>query len=432
MASLLSSKQRESAGDRSDILLTAAVPQQAKAIDRRLAALPGGPRYGWVLLAAGGALATALAGWIIIAGLAVVGWVAAGPGDIGQTLRIGTRLWLLTNGGSIRLAGLSLNLVPLGVSLLFSYMISRFARTAVRYVRRSRDIGGHRLRYAMATAAVMTGCYTVAVCAVGAASGTIDGRLALGAALISACGSMWGSCRELQTRLIDRWPAWIRPVPYAVASAAALLLLGGVAVLVTGLWTHADRVGQLAGGLGAGVVGGIALWAAQLAFLPNAVVWSASYALGAGFTLGPHTVVSPAEVKLGLLPPVPVLGALPSGGVGNWSDLLWLVVGLLAGDLAAWQVLRRRPRARFDETALVGGLAGVLAALVFVAVGWIASGDLGGHRLSDVGPRLKQLLISSGTLLGLSGMFFGLIFGLLRRLPNRRSIAGGDPESGDT
>jgi hypothetical protein len=431
MASLLSSKPRETA-DRSDISLTTTRPQQGRGIDRRLASIPGGPRHGWVLLAAGGALATALAGWIIVAGLAVVGWVAAGPGDIGQTLRIGTRLWLLTNGGSIRLAGLSLTVVPIGVSLLFSYMISRFARSAARYVRRSRDVGEQRLRYAMATAAVMTGCYAVAICAAGSASGAIGGRLVLGAVLIPACGSLWGSCREFKIRVLARWPAWVRPVPYAVAAAAALLLVGGLAVLVTGVWTHADRVGQLAGGLGAGAVGGVALWAAQLAFLPNAVIWSASYALGAGFTLGPHTVVSPAEVNLGLLPPVPVLGALPSGGVGDWSDLLWLAVGLLAGGAAAWQVLRRRLGARFDETALVGGLAGVVAALVFVVVGWVAVGDLGDHRLSDVGPRLKQLLILAVTLLGLSGMFFGLVFGLLRRLRGRRSTADGEPESGDT
>lgn len=416
MATLLSSERTESDSDRSDIQLTATVPADDPGRTRRDGPeLVGGPRLGWIILAVGGALASALAGWILVAGLAVVGWVTAGPGDLATTLRVGTRLWLLSNGAAIRLGGLSWSVVPLGMSLLFAYMFSRSARLAVRYAQRTRPTAGRELRYALNASALMIGCYVVVTVAVAVVLGVEPGRLALGAALIAAGGALWGSCRGLDARIVRRWPGWLQPVPYAVATAMAILLVGGLAALGTGIWIHTDRITDLAGGLGAGVVGGIGLWAAQAAFLPNAVVWSASYALGAGFTLGPHTVVGPAEVKVGLMPAIPMLGALPGGGVGNWLNLLWLVTGVLAGAGAAWQVLRRRPRARVDQTCLVGGLAGVLAAVVFVAVAWVTGGSLGDQRLSGVGPRLLESLVMGGTLLGLSGMTFGLVAGLFQR-----------------
>lgn len=422
MALQLSSKG--STDDRSGIGLTAAAPRQPDASDRSLPEPHSGSRLGWWLLAIGGALASAFAGWVIVAGVAVVGWIAAGPGHLARTVHVGTKLWLLANGATIRLGGITWSVVPLGLSLLFAYMLSRFARVAARYARRLEPALRREWQYALITSAVMTVSY--AAVAVGAAlsTGVAPGRCAVGAVLIAATGSLWGTCRALRVRIVDRWPDWLRPVPYAVTTAIAVLLAGGLAVLVTGIWMHASRIGDLAGGLGAGVIGGVALWLAQIAFLPNAAVWSASYAVGAGFTLGPHTVVSPTEVDLGVLPSIPVLGALPGGGVGDWSDLLWLAAGVLAGAAAAWQVLRRRPRARFDETALVGGLAGLLAGVVFVAVGWVTGGSLGDQRLSGVGPRLHELLISGGTLLGLSGMFFGLVAGLLRRRDRDEPSAG--------
>lgn len=423
MASLLSSKPTESGDDRPDIELTATVPRQAE-LNGSSADQPGPtgwPRHVWLLVAIGGALATALAGWIVVAGLAVVGWIAAGSNAMAQTMHVGTQLWLLSNGAGIRIAGLSWSVVPISVSLLFVYMISRFARLAARSVQRTRPMAGRELVYALIVAAVMTGCYTAVIVAAALAVDVSPGRLAAGAALIAASGSLWGGFRGLAVHLVRRWPAWTRPLPYAVATATAVLLLGGLVVLGAGVVMHADRITHLAGGLDAGIVGGIGLWAAQVAFLPNAVVWSASYALGAGFTLGPHTVVGPAEVKLGLLPSIPVLGALPGDGIGSWPNLLWLSSGVLAGAGAAWQVLRRRPKARVDETCLVGGLAGVLAALVFVGISWFTGGSLGDQRLSGVGPRLLELLVMSGTLMGLSGMLCGLVAGLIRR-----------PETGDS
>src|SRR5699024_12231469 len=97
------------------------------------------------------------------------------------------------------------------------------------------------------------------------------------------------------------------------------------------------------------------------------------------------------------------------------ADFAWLAVGVLAGAMAAVMVMRARPRARFDETALVGGLAGTLAGLVFPLVALVATGDLGSNRLTGLGPNVIELVVVAPALLGLSGMAVGLGWGLVRR-----------------
>ena len=240
--------------------------------------------------------------------------------------------------------------------------------------------------------------------------------VALFAAVIAVLGlaAVWGACRALGRRLTDGWPGWARAVPRAVVSAQLVLLLFGAALVLTGLIRHLDRVTALHAALDPGVAGGIALLMAQLGLVPNACVWAAAYALGAGFAMGTESVVAPAATELGVLPGVPLLGALPGAGPGSPLLLLWLVAGALAGALAATLVVRSRPGLRFDASSLAGGLSAVLAASVFVAVGWVAGGDLGVTRLTGLGPRLLPLLVMAGTTMGLAGLLTGLVLGLVR------------------
>ena len=135
--------------------------------------------------------------------------------------------------------------------------------------------------------------------------------------------------------------------------------------------------------------------------------------------MGSGSVVAPAGTELGILPGIPMLGALPAAGPGGVAQLWWLAAGVLAGAIAAWIVVRARPAARFDETSLVGGLAGVLSGALFAGLAWAASGDLGTLRLADLGPRLLPLLVMGVTTMGLAGMITGLLLGIGRRLRTR-------------
>jgi hypothetical protein len=438
---------------------------------------PTGLRYGWQLVAVGGALTAALAGWIIVSGLSVVGWLAAAlagsASDMADAFHAGTSIWLLTNGAPLDLGGVHWSLIPLGVSLLTVFMISRFARAAARFaapwgedgdpVRRAagsartgsvdRDRTGDDLldddlpdderadrpdedrlgvigRLLLGIIGLSTVGYAAVVAAVGLGTGVEITRGIVGAAVIAAAGSAWGASRGLGVRLSDVLPGWARPLPAAVAAGVGILLLSGVAVLVTGIVLHADRIGSLGSALGAGVIGGIALWAAQAAFLPNLIAWCASYALGGGFAIGQGSVVAPSDVTLGLLPSFPILGALPSSGAGSTLGLFWLAFGVAAGAVAAALVVRKRPAARVDETALAGGLAGLLAGLIFTGLSWFSAGGLGSGRLAGVGPRMLELLVMSGTLLGLSGLLCGLVLGLVRLVREVRA-ARADAGTGD-
>lgn len=412
MASLLSA--RRSGGSRrpgaDDIHLEATVPLVRKVpvdADQGPRPVVGGP-----VAAAVGALVAALAGWILMAGIAVVGWLAAEPGSLVGALDVGTQFWLLAHGAGAVLGSTGLTLVPWGATLLFATMLSRFAAFAVRQTREPGIAEVGRV------VAVTTVVYLLPVVGATALVGdpTYVARGAVVTALFAAAASAWGAFRAAGIDPTVAWPTWSRAVPRAVLAASLVMLAAGAAAVVTGLVVHLERVEQLATALDTGVAGGIALLVAQMAFAPNLIVWGASYTLGAGFSLGSGTVVTPTGTELGLLPAIPVLGGLPGAG-GATVQLVWLAAGVAAGAVAAWCILRARPAARFDETSLVGGLSGAVAGLVFTLLGWLSAGDLGTVRLADVGPRLLPLVVMAVTTMGLSGMLFGLVAGLLRRRP---------------
>jgi Family of unknown function (DUF6350) len=408
MASLLSARRTGS-----DITL------QATDARRPDAEPPPDPQpalpVGWILLAIAGGLAAAAASWILSAGLTVVGWLAADPGTLGEALDIGTRIWLLGNGVSARIGDIPVTLVPWGATALSAFMLSMFAAAATRRMRDDEAVGPGLI------GAATTGAYLVPVLMVAVFMGEPwqqPGHWAAVVAVLTGSAYLGGS-RALGGGLTDALPGWLRSVPRAVVGAQLVMLAAGAAVLLTGLLRHLDRVQALFEALGPGVAGGIALLMIQLAFVPNAFVWSASYALGGGFSLGTGSVVAPAGTELGILPGIPMLGALPVSGPGSVAQLWWLGAGVLAGAVAAWIVVRSRPAARFDETSLVGGLAGVLSGLLFTGLAWAASGDLGTLRLADLGPRLLPLLIMGVTTMGLAGMITGLLLGIGRRLRTR-------------
>jgi hypothetical protein len=404
MASLLSPRRSDPA-----IALHAAEARtEVLSLDGALTELP---RQIWWVAAVAGAWLTALSGWIVATGLTVLGWLATEVGTLSGAMDTGSRLWLLTNGAGARLGSTPVTLVPWGATLGTAYLISRLAGFAASHTR------GTPGRGVAAVSAVMTLAYAapvaLAALVTGGSQPSLRGLVPMAAVLLLAAA--WGSSRRLAWQPTQSWPDWCRQLPRAVLGAQLVMVAAGVAALVAGMVTHLDRVAALTQALHAGVLGSVLLWLAQLTFLPNVVVWAASYILGAGFSLGQGSVVSLTSSEHGLLPSVPLLGALPTAGAGSSAQLWWLAAGVLAGGLAGWLALRGRPAARFDQTALVGGFAGLLAGLVFVAVAWASGGDLGGARLAGLGPRLLPLLTLAGTTLGLAGMLVGLVRGLLHR-----------------
>ncbi len=376
----------------------------------------------WPVAATFGGLATAAVGWILVTGLVVCGWLMGEDARLSGAIELGSRLWLLACGVPVPVAGLDVSLVPWGVTALTAAMMWRFGGYAVR--RATDDSTGP-----FAVALVLTLAHTLPVLAVAVFLGEpwrAPGRWAAVVLVLLVCA--WAGAAHRSGRAVGAsWPVALRTLPRAVAGAQAVLLLAGAGVLVAGLVTGWDRVVGLTTALQGGTFGTVLLVLLQVALLPNALVWSGSYALGAGFSLGSGSVVAPAATSLGVLPGLPVLGALPAAGPGSTLQLWWLASGVVAGALAAWLALRSGAPRRADATTLVGGLAGVCAALVFTGLAWTTSGDLGTLRLTGLGPRLLPLLVMSTTTLGLSGILTGAVVALVRHL--RRD--DGAPREGD-
>jgi hypothetical protein len=379
--------------------------------------VPAGPPVSWPLAAVACGLVSALASWVLCAGPAVVGWLSADPGTLAEALGVGTRLWLLANGVSAPVGGLTITVVPWGATVVIAYIVAQSAALSARQVRTEQLAGP------ITVSAVLVATYLLPVLALAVWQGEPWRDPLHWAAVIAvlSLSAAIGAGRALGRSVTDGLPNWAADLPRAVLGAELALLGCGAALLATGLVRHFGRVSALHAALDPGVGGSIVLLFAQFTVVPNALAWAASYALGSGFAMGAGSVVAPAGTQLGMLPGVPLLGALPASGPGDPAMLWWLGSGVLAGVVAAGLVVRNRPAARFDASSLAGGLAGVLGGAVFVGLAWASGGDLGATRLTDLGPRLWPLLVMACSTMGLSGLAAGLVLGLVRRTRGRSS-----------
>lgn len=366
---------------------------------------------GWVSALLTG-LALGAAGWLLVAVPVVVIWLVDRTGDFGPVFPTATQIWLLAQGGGLRIGEVQWTLAPLGITTVLLLLVTGV--TAVR-ARRTGPDGETALARLLRGPACVAGGYATVVLmtAVGFGSPLQAAKAVLGALALAGVGALWGSGRVADLLFVRRLPGWVHAVPAAAIAAVWTVLVGGAAAWSVSILLHRERITAIADGLGADGLNATQLILAQLAFWPNLLVWAASWVLGSGFVVGAGTVVSPAATDLGLLPSVPVLGALPAEGVGHWT-LAWLVVGVVAGVLAGLVVLRQRPAAGLDETALASFAAGVMALVVLVVLALLSRGDLGVGRLTGLGPKVVELIVLGGALLILPAISVGVIGGIVR------------------
>lgn len=191
----------------------------------------------------------------------------------------------------------------------------------------------------------------------------------------------------------DDWHPLTRAIVATGARAGTAVVAGVVAVsavlVAVLLAVNYAAVVSLYEGLHAEALGGFSLTLAEIAFMPNLVIWAASWLIGPGFAIGTGSSVSPLATQLGPVPAIPVLGALPTGELafGFLGLLVPVVVGFLVAAVS-WPRLAAviepdRPVRWIAASALaVGVTAGVLLGLL----AWFSGGAAGPGRLVDVGP----------------------------------------------
>jgi Family of unknown function (DUF6350) len=172
------------------------------------------------------------------------------------------------------------------------------------------------------------------------------------------------------------------------AAAAGVMAIAGIATAIMILANYATIIG-LYETLQAGIMGGITLTLAQLALIPNLVIWAASWFVGPGIAVGVGTSVSPVGTSLGPVPGLPILGALPHGTLA--FGFLGLLVPVLIGFGCAVLIRQRMQRPGVGEPTLrvqlVTGLGmGAVAGLLLGLLAWWSGGAVGPGRLAEVGP----------------------------------------------
>jgi hypothetical protein len=368
------------------------------------------------VLAAAGTLMVCLA-------VGVAGWFLTDAGAHGAPrdgLQTGAFAWLLAHGSGVRVDGVLVTVMPLGIMLACAWATWRTAHRLGDSVSghgpdADRIADGERDWTVLVASLVFTSGYVATAVLAGTVASTPSTapdvvRVALWSVVL--CGLFGVPAIAAGSGRASVWGAWL---PTSLVSSAVACR----SVLTTWAWVClAFFVGALALDLGTALnlasqfgtdgAGTALLALVSLVLVPNAMVFSGAYLLGPGFTVGVQTIVSPAEVTVGALPVFPMLAALPdSGPTAGWTA--WLVlVPLVVAAVGVARAQRRRPTLCYEEGALHGCAGGMLAGAAFGIIAALAGGAVGPGRMTDVGPLVGSVMIHAVTAFGVGGLLGGL------------------------
>lgn len=341
-----------------------------------------------IVASAAGAVA-ALAGWLLVVGVVLLAWFTAMAIPLPSVLTFAGQLWLAGHGAGAGIGEVLITLIPLGLTVLFVLITRAVVALALRAVPTA-ELDGAGAARAVALAAAGYAVVASIVALTSGAAGRI-GWAALGGLVVGGLSTAWAVASRLRAWL--PLPAWLVGIPRAIGAGLAAMTAVAAGVLMIALILAGQRVGVIESALAPDAVGTWLLVLAQLLFLPNLLAWTASWVLGAGVSVGVGSFVSPMLTSVGLLPAIPVLGAVPDSGGGNPWSYAWLASGVAVGAVAGWASVARPPIGGGAVRALARGAgSGLGTALALVLIGVLSRGDLGAGRLVGLGPVLLNLL----------------------------------------
>ena len=136
-------------------------------------------------------------------------------------------------------------------------------------------------------------------------------------------------------------------------------------------------------------LGGFAITSAQIALLPNFVIFTASWLTGVGFSIGAGSLISPLGSAAGPLPAIPALAVLPQGTLD--FGMIAIGVPLLLAFFATLAIKKHADDVRFEFATPIGSALALGLSIAFVAavelalLGWLASGAFGPGRFASNG-----------------------------------------------
>src|SRR3954447_20722058 len=377
-----------------------------------------------VLLAtvAGAAAAASTPG--VCLALGVAGWFLTDAGAHGTPrdgLWVGALAWLMAHGSGVHAGGALVSAMPLGITVGCGWATWRIGH------RLGDSISGHgpdaqriadgERDWTVPSAALL---YTAGYVAVGvgtsklastAATAPDTSRVVLFSILL--CGLLGAPAIAVGSGRAAIWTATLPASLVATAEACRrvvrLWLLVSLLAFAVALLTDFDTALNVTSQLHTDTGANVQLVVLSLLVVPNAVISSGSYLLAPGFTVGTHTIVSPAVVAIGALPMFPLLAALPDPGpTPAWTAAL-IAVPPLVGALGAMRAQRHHPTYRWEEGALHGCGGGMLAGALFGVLALLSGGSVGPGRMTDVGPLVGAVLVHGVTAFGVGGLVGGLV-----------------------
>jgi hypothetical protein len=345
---------------------------------------------------------------VLLAAAAVL-LISPNPTDSESVLRSGFAAWLLAHGVPLTTDLGPIGLIPLAISALAAWRVSRAGVHAARAAaaRRSRSV--LPALKAGAAVAVAYGVYGTALALAVSTAGLNVPALRAGLTMTlfglgaGVAGALWEG--GWPSRWAPLVPAPVRDGVRTGAVAALLVVAAGAAATGLALALSAGVATDMMREYRTGVVGQAGLMLVCLVYAPNLAVWGASYLVGPGFVLGVGTTVSAGAVALGPVPALPVLAAVPSRPLSAWSGTL-LAVPLLAGMIAGWLLARRQsrtsaPRAGAWARLLIPAvLAGPVAGAVLGLAALASRGPVGAGRLTEIGAAAWPLAGISAAVVG--------------------------------
>jgi hypothetical protein len=381
--------------------------------------------------AAGATLAVCLAA-------GVIGWFVTDAGVHGEPrdgLRTGALGWLMAHGSGVQVQGVAVTAVPLGLTVLAAWVVWRFG------LRLGESVAGHGpdaealsdgdrdWTVPLATALFAAAYVVVAVVTAGLAGGpdtpVSQGRVVLWSLVLT--GAFGGTAIASGSGRLAVWlslaPASVRATAHAVTGVLVSFLAGSFLVFLIAFAVDFGAAMNVLSRLHTDTGDAVLFSLLVLTLVPNAVVFAGAYLLGPGFAVGTGTLVSPTVVAVGPVPMFPLLAALPDEGpTPAWTPALIALPVLLAA-AAVIRSQRRHPTTAWDQGALRGLVAGVLAAVLVGLLAVVAGGAVGPGRMAEVGPAAGQVLVHAIVALGGGGLLGGLVATWRQRRAGHRADA---------
>lgn len=292
--------------------------------------------------------------------------------------------WLLINGIPPKLGSATITLIPWGLAIIPWVLLFRASRSfslRTAHGARWRVLGGVIMVVIYVGAIVAAAHFTTSINVSFGDWWALSVSVAMGVSAVTV-GILGGASTSLRSRIPVLAVFVLRR---GVGVVAALIGVAAILLALRLLFNFGSAM-DLYTGLNPGWSGILAMLALTIGYIPVLVVWSATYIVGAGFSIGPDVMVSPfiPVTAPTQLPPFPPLVAIPeTAGALVWLlPLLIIVIGILWGVGISKSLRKESTLIRL----VIGFAVAFVGAVIFYCLALISLGNLGDVRLVSLGP----------------------------------------------